>query len=61
MFRYREGQEEQRPVRGSDTGLGVIVARRAGLIPAQILNARESADLVRTLAARKKRALTRIA
>ena len=49
-------------IRGiADTTLGIIVARRAGIGPADVLNARESRDLVRTLAARKKRALANIA
>ncbi len=49
-------------IRGiADTSLGVIVARRAGLAAAQILNARERPDLVATLALRKKHALSRLA
>jgi DNA polymerase (family 10) len=44
----------------SDTPLGLIVARRAGLSSAQILNARDRSDLVATLAARKKRALAEL-
>lgn len=44
-----------------DTELGVTLARRAGVVSAQVLNAREREDLVATLAARKERALGRLA
>jgi DNA polymerase (family 10) len=43
-----------------DTGLGVIVARRAGLGPEQILNARTAVDLAAHLAARREKAKRRL-
>jgi DNA polymerase (family 10) len=39
-----------------DTGLGISVARRAGLAPSQVLNARDTADVVSYLATRRRKA-----
>ena len=44
----------------SDTGLGVRVARRAGLAARQVLNAQGRDAVVATLAARKEKALMRL-
>ena len=44
-----------------DTALGVMVARRAGLSPAQILNSRPRSEIVTYLASRRKRGLRALA
>jgi len=44
-----------------DASLGVTVARRAGLSPAQVLNARGADEVIRYLAARRRKARRKLA